>query len=173
MLGRTMNTSTIDDWIKKEAEYRRQAAGVYEGSSNKKPLTNLIKLQKHRLVLDWHSSFNRLQLVRKNEKNSLRLPTFSLKNRKNKWKTSSFFVFVEKKSVLDLSGKHWNYPESVGIIRKAFWVHIFRIIPTPLYLVRNPGETELFYTFGPKVLVDLEVVLACFSIVFDKVLITD
>ena len=52
MLGRTMNTSTIYDWIKKEAEYRRQAAGVYEGSSNKKSKTNLIKLQKHRLVLD-------------------------------------------------------------------------------------------------------------------------
>ena len=45
-------------------------------------------------------------------------------------------VFVEKKSVLDLSGKHWNYPESVGIIRKAFWVHIFRIIPTPLYSIK-------------------------------------
>ena len=37
MLGRSMNTSTIFDWIKKEAEYRRQAAGVYDGSSNKKP----------------------------------------------------------------------------------------------------------------------------------------
>ena len=37
ILGRTMNASTIFDWIKKEAEYRRQAAGVYDGSSNKKP----------------------------------------------------------------------------------------------------------------------------------------
>ena len=28
-----------------------------------------------------------------------------------------------------------NYPDSVGIIRTGFWVPIFRIIPTPLYIV--------------------------------------
>ena len=37
LLGRHIGKSTIEDWMKKEAEYRRQAAGVHDGSSNKKP----------------------------------------------------------------------------------------------------------------------------------------
>ena len=44
-----------------------------------------------------------------------------------------FRCFIMKKSMLEKSGKRWNYPETIGIIRKAFWVPIFRIIPTPLY----------------------------------------
>ena len=35
--SKPIGKSTIGDWIKNEAEYRRQAAGVYDGKSNKKP----------------------------------------------------------------------------------------------------------------------------------------